>query len=139
MTMQKRRLNQRNVSSGRVEDGHGSLGLMANAPFPIPAHQGGRAAFGIRLSDWLQRHTAGPLGGAPPSLCSRAFSEGFGSFLALSGSSPITFTSPSSKAHQKSEPPAPPVLLGIKPIPDIEPRRSLRLLRIAWELAGAGA
>ena len=30
---------------GRVEDGRGSLGPMANAPFPIPAHQTGRADF----------------------------------------------------------------------------------------------
>ena len=33
------------VSDGRVEDGRGSLGPMANAPFPIPAHQTGRADF----------------------------------------------------------------------------------------------
>ena len=32
-------------SDGRVEDGRGSLGPMANAPFPIPAHQTGRADF----------------------------------------------------------------------------------------------
>jgi hypothetical protein len=30
---------------GRVEDGRGSLGPMANAPFPIPARQTGRADF----------------------------------------------------------------------------------------------
>ena len=30
---------------GRVEDGRGSLGPMANAPFPIPAHRTGRADF----------------------------------------------------------------------------------------------
>src|SRR5215211_7928820 len=29
--------------NGRVEDGCGSLGPMANAPFPIPAHRTGRA------------------------------------------------------------------------------------------------
>src|SRR6202140_5131717 len=34
-----------NVSYGRVEDGRGSLGPMANAPFPTPAHQTGRADF----------------------------------------------------------------------------------------------
>src|SRR5450432_267955 len=33
------------VRVGRVEDGRGSLGPMANAPFPIPAHQTGRADF----------------------------------------------------------------------------------------------
>jgi hypothetical protein len=32
-------------SSGRVEDGRGSLGPMASAPFPIPAHQTERADF----------------------------------------------------------------------------------------------
>jgi hypothetical protein len=32
------------VSCGRVEDGRGSLGPMANAPFPTPAHRTGRAA-----------------------------------------------------------------------------------------------
>jgi len=35
----------RQVSNGRVEVGRGSLGPMANAPFPIPAHQTGRADF----------------------------------------------------------------------------------------------
>src|SRR6267143_278373 len=30
---------------GRVEDGRGCLGPMANAPFPIPAHRTGRADF----------------------------------------------------------------------------------------------
>src|SRR5260370_35900419 len=36
---------RRHVRVGRVEDGRGSLGPMANAPFPIPAHQTGRADF----------------------------------------------------------------------------------------------
>src|SRR5262245_24570733 len=31
------------VREGRVEDGRGSLGPVANAPFPIPAHRTGRA------------------------------------------------------------------------------------------------
>src|SRR5260221_8792570 len=31
------------VAKGRVEDGRGSLGPMANAPFPNPAHRTGRA------------------------------------------------------------------------------------------------
>jgi hypothetical protein len=35
----------RSGPSGRVEDGRGSLGPMANAPFPIPAHRTGRADF----------------------------------------------------------------------------------------------
>ena len=50
---------------------------------------------------------------APPSPCDRAFSEGSGSFQVLPGSSPITFTSPSSKAHQKSGSFAPPALPGL--------------------------
>jgi len=33
------------VCCGRVEDGRGSLGSLAIAPFPIPAHQTGRADF----------------------------------------------------------------------------------------------
>ena len=33
------------VTLGRVEDGRGSLGSMASAPFPIPAHQTERADF----------------------------------------------------------------------------------------------
>jgi hypothetical protein len=32
-------------SIGRVEDRRGSLGPVANAPFPIPAHRTGRADF----------------------------------------------------------------------------------------------
>ena len=50
---------------------------------------------------------------APPSPCDRAFSEGSGSSQVLPGSSPITFTSPSSKAHQKSGSFAPPALPGL--------------------------
>ena len=50
---------------------------------------------------------------APPSPYGTAFSEGSGSLSVLPGSSPITFTSPSSKAHQKSGPFAPPALPGL--------------------------
>ena len=50
---------------------------------------------------------------APPSPCDRASSEGSGSSQVLRGSSPITFTSPSSKAHQKSGSFAPPALPGL--------------------------
>src|ERR1700675_5076507 len=49
---------------------------------------------------------------APPSPCGIAFSEGSGSLSVLPGSSPITFTSPSSKAHQKSGPFPQPALPG---------------------------
>jgi len=40
---------------GRVEDGRGSLGPMANAPFPIPLIKPDEPISGIRLSDWLHR------------------------------------------------------------------------------------
>src|SRR5229473_3078231 len=39
------RQHRRKVGFGRVEDGRGSLGPLAIAPFPIPAHQTGRADF----------------------------------------------------------------------------------------------
>jgi len=96
---------------------------------------------GIRLSDWLHREAydcrpliAGVerrhLGTWRSSPSSRAFSEGSGSYQALSGSSPITFTSPSSKAHQKSGPFAPPALPGINaPIAPSDSRRDHRLMR----------
>src|SRR6202049_3328799 len=48
----------------------------------------------------------------PPSPYGTAFSEGSGLLLVLPGSLPITFTSPSSKAHQKSGPFPPPALPG---------------------------
>jgi len=48
----------------------------------------------------------------PPSPCDTAFSEGSGASQVLPGSSPITLTSPSSKAHQKSGPFPPPALPG---------------------------
>ena len=47
-----------------------------------------------------------------PSPYDTAFYEGSGSSQVFSGSSPITFTSPSSKAHQKSGPFPPPALPG---------------------------
>jgi hypothetical protein len=51
------------TQSGRVEDGRGSLGPMANAPFPIPAHRTGRADFrhpALRLvSPWGTRGEIG--------------------------------------------------------------------------------
>jgi len=45
-----------------------------------------------------------------PSPCDTVFSEGPGSHSVFAGLSPITFTSPSSKAHQKSGPFPPPAL-----------------------------
>ena len=52
------------------------------------------------------------------------------SLMVFSGSSPITTTSPSSKAHQKSGPFAPPALPGLNaPIAPSDSRRDHRLLR----------
>jgi hypothetical protein len=77
------------VRFGRVEDGRGSLGPMANAPFPIPARQTGRADFrhpAFRLAS-PQAHDGRPLiagvgrrhlGTGRSSSSSRAFSEGSG-------------------------------------------------------------
>ena len=48
-----------------------------------------------------------------PSPCDTAFSPGFGSSRVLPGSSPITLTSPSSKARQKPGTFAPPALRGL--------------------------
>src|SRR5262249_21789848 len=95
---------------GRVEDGRGSLGPTAIAPFPIPAHQTGRADFrhpAFRLASpqgtrRAARRERSKHWRAPPLPCNRAFSEGSGSFQALPGSSPITFTSPSLKAPPKA-------------------------------------
>src|ERR1700730_8228049 len=50
---------------------------------------------------------------APPSPYDTAFSERSGSFQAFQGSSPITLSSRSSKAHQKSGSFPPPKLLGL--------------------------
>src|SRR6202022_1019285 len=136
----------RGVNSGRrigtlVESRMGAVawGLWPTPRFPPPLIKPGVPISGTRLSDWLHRkaHDGRPLiagvgrrhlGTSSPS--SRAFSEGSGSYQALSGSSPITFTSPSSKAHQKSGPFAPPALPGINaPIAPSDSRRDHRLMR----------
>ena len=108
--------------NGRVEDGRGSLGPMANAPFPIPAHQTERADFrhsafrlaspkGTRRVTDRTRHCAVSVS---PSPLDTAVSDSACLLMVFSGSSPITTTSPSSKAHQKSGPFAPPALPGLK-------------------------
>ena len=67
---------------------------------------------------------------APPSPYNRAFSERSGSYLVLSGSSPITIPSPSSKARQKSGSFAPPALPGLNaPMTLSDSRRGRRLKR----------
>src|SRR5229473_3595224 len=101
--------------SVQVESRMGAVawGLWPSPRFPSPLIKPGVPISGTRLSDWLHREAydcrpliAGVerrhLGTWRSSPSSRAFSEGSGSYQALSGSSPITLTSPSSKAHQKS-------------------------------------
>ena len=118
------------------------MGPMANAPFPIPAHRTGRADFrhpALRPASspgyrrWPKMHaskvddseipddivTAEPscspslhLCRSPPSPCNTASSAGSGACRAFPGSSPITASSPASKARQKSGSFPPPELPG---------------------------
>src|SRR4030095_13782202 len=79
---------------------------------------------------------------APPSPYDTAFSEGSGSRSVLKGSSPITFTSPSSKAHQKSgsfPPPALPGFNGRMTLSDSRPCHRLAATLRAATLAPNGS
>src|SRR6266851_5878491 len=111
-----KRENQRDV---RVEDGRGRLGHVATRRFPSPLIEPDVPISGIRLSDWFHREAHGEETLAASVLCAAAsspspydtaFSERSGSQSVFTGSSPITFTSPSSKAHQKSGSFPPPAL-----------------------------
>src|SRR5215813_1768911 len=110
-----------NRRDGRVEDGRGSLGHAATLRFPSPLIEPDVPISGIRLSDWLHREVTRRKALAASVFCAAAFSpspydtafsEGSGSQSVFAGSSPITFTSPSSKAHQKSGSFPPPALPG---------------------------
>jgi hypothetical protein len=63
-----------------------------------------------------------------PSPYGTGFSEGSGSLSVLTGSSPITFTSPSSKAHQKSGSFPPPALPGFNGRMTLSDSRQCRCL-----------
>ena len=63
---------------------------------------------------------------APPSPYDTASSEGSGYFQVLQGSSPITSTSPSSKAHQKSGSFPPPELPGLNGHTTLSDSRPIR-------------
>jgi hypothetical protein len=63
-----------------------------------------------------------------PSPYDAAFSDEPGSQSVFAGSSPITFTSPSSKAHQKSGPFAPPTLPGLNAHTTLSDSRQSRRL-----------
>src|SRR5713226_4402832 len=133
----------KSTKSALVESRMGAVawGLWPTPRFPSPLIKPGVPISGTRLSDWLHREAydcrpliAGVerrhLGTWRSSPSSRAFSEGSGSYQALSGSSPITLTSPSSKAHQKSGPFAPPALPSISaPTAPSDSRRDQRLMR----------
>ena len=86
------------------------MSLWAIAPFPIPAHRTGRAE--LRHPALRLVSPQGTRRRNQPSPCDTAFSEGSGSFQVFRGSSPITLTSPSSKARQKSGSFPPPALPG---------------------------
>src|SRR5258708_17036941 len=109
------------VRFGRVEDGRGSLGHSATLRFPSPLIKPDEPISGIRLSDWLHRKAHGAQTnrtrlrhGEQLSFATRHSNlRRRLSLMVFAGSSPITTTSPSSKAHQKSGPFAPPALPGI--------------------------
>jgi len=107
-------------------------GLWPTPRFPSPLIKPGVPISGTRLSDWLHRKAHGD----------KLTARGFGtvsnspspldtcnlrrrlSLMVFAGSSPITTTSPSSKAHQKSGPFAPPALPSINaPIAPSDSRR----------------
>ncbi len=114
------KLGRRTSENGRVEDGRGSLGHSATPRFPSPLIEPDVPISGIRLSDWLHREThgeqtnrtrlrhGGELSFAPRHSNLRRLL----SLMVFAGSSPITTTSPSSKAHQKSGPFPQPALPG---------------------------
>ena len=96
-----------------------ALGPFGYAPFPIPAHRTGRAQLrhpALRLD--LSRDTQKGTLAASVVCAARVFllrpsiklSLRGPDQLVFAGSAPITFTSPPSKAHQKSGPFAPPAL-----------------------------
>ena len=66
---------------------------------------------------------------APPSPCNTASSEGSGSYPVLPGSSPITDSSPSSKARQKSGSFPPPALPGFSGTMTLSDSRRAAVLR----------
>ena len=108
---------------------------MPIAPFPFPRSSNRACRFPTcRLSDWFHRKAHGnrvrcqrSYGGDQelPSPHDRAPSEGFWSLKVLRGSSPITRSSPSSQAFQKSGVRPPPVLRSSRRIPGCIATQSL--------------
>src|SRR5689334_2547092 len=81
-------------------------------PVPPPLRRPGHSRAGRCLAGKSCRRADRSGRRAPPSPCDTASSEGSGSFQVLPGSSPITVSLPSSKAHQKSGSFPPPALPG---------------------------
>src|SRR6476661_2045850 len=116
---------------GRVEDGRGSLGHSATLRFPYPLIEPCVPISGIRLSDWLHREVHGETNrtrlrhGEELSFTPRHSNLPAAAVIdgVWRGSSPITFTPPSSKAHQKSGPFPQPALPGFNghPTPAMAP------------------
>src|SRR5260221_238660 len=144
-------LKRENQRDGRVEDGRGRLGHVATRRFPSPLIEPDVPISGIRLSDWFHREAHGEETLAASVLCAAAsspspydtaFSERSGSQSVFTGSSPITFTSPSSKAHQKSgsfPPPALPSFNGRMTLSDSRQCRRLEASLKAATLAPNGS
>ena len=137
-------LKRENQRDGRVEDGRGRLGHVATRRFPSPLIEPDVPISGIRLSDWFHREAHGEETLAASVLCAAAsspspydtaFSERSGSQSVFTGSSPITFTSPSSKAHQKSGSFPPPALPGFNGRMTLSDSRQCRRLEASLKAA----
>jgi hypothetical protein len=110
-------------------------GLWPTPRFPSPLIKPDVRISRIRLSDWLHREVHGENGrarlllGTWLSFASRhSILRWLSSLNGVAGSSPITATSPSSKAHQKSgsfPPPALPGLIGPTTLSDSRSGRRL--------------
>jgi hypothetical protein len=104
----------------RVEDGRGSLGRLATPRFPSPLIKPDVRISRIRLSDRFHReaHDVSPVTRGACAAGSSIFASRHSSFgqvrplQVFAGQRPITLTSPSSRAHQKSGPFPPPALPG---------------------------
>src|SRR5262249_37481712 len=124
----------------KVESRIGAVawGLLANAPFPIPAHRTGRADFRHPALRLASPHGTWRATNRTRHLCSRCLPSSFrhsslGGVLSLMVSSappPTPSPCPSPKAHKKRgsfAPPASPSPTAHTPLP--APRRDRRLSR----------
>jgi hypothetical protein len=114
------------------------LGHAATLRFSSPLIEPDVQISRIRLSDWLHRQAHGKYHRPQASfercdfflhLTIQLFSDGPGSYSVFAGSSPITFTSPSSKARQKSGSFPPPALPGFNGRTTLSDSRQCRHLK----------